>query len=67
MGGGKRGEEEEGREEEGEVYEKKYLLSLTVKKSVLSLLSFNKLVVIMSRWIIYTVGKRKKVENYLLN
>jgi hypothetical protein len=67
MGGGKRGEEEEGRKEEGEVYEKKYLLSLTVKKSVLSLLSFNKLVVIMSRWIIYTVGKRKKVENYLLN
>ena len=67
MGGGKRGEEEEGREEEGEVYEKKYLLSLTVKKSVLSLLSFYKLVVIMSRWIIYTVGKRKKVENYLLN
>lgn len=67
MGGGKRGEEEEGREEEGEVYEKKYLLSLTVKKSVLSLLSFNKLVVIMSRWIIYTVGKRKKVVNYLLN
>jgi hypothetical protein len=67
MGGGKRGEEEEGREEEGEVYEKIYLLSLTVKKAVLSLISFNKLVVIMSRWIIYTVGKRKKVENYLLN
>jgi hypothetical protein len=67
MGGGKRGEEEEGREEEGEVYEKIYLLSLTVKKAVLSLISFNKLVVIMSRWIIYTGGKRKKVENYLLN